>query len=187
MARKFIHILAGSFIAFLPFWIDYSWIIVMAIGFVAVNLANRYRHFFHAVYKVKRNSWGEVLFSIAVLICALIGPSPWIFAAAILHVSLADGLAAVTGIYLGHHHGVFYRVWKHHKTAIGTAVFTLLSFFIVALTLMTDSGFASINHIWPVLIWLPVLTTAVENLGVHGLDNLFLPLVVVAALTPLQY
>ena len=33
-ARKFVHIIAGSFIAFLPFWVSYGWIAVLAVGFI---------------------------------------------------------------------------------------------------------------------------------------------------------
>jgi dolichol kinase len=185
-SRKFIHIIIGTFIAFLPFWMGYEWVVLLSLGFVASSIINHYTHIFRAGYAVKRKSWGEIFFALAVLICAALRPSPWIFMAAILHVSLADGLAAVVGKWLGEHHGVHYKVFRHHKTAIGTATFMVVSFLILAVTVIGDPGFRIGTSIWPALVWLPVITTATENVGVYGLDNFLLPLVVVAALMPLH-
>lgn len=95
LARKFVHICCGTFIAFLPLWVSYNWIMILAIGFVIANVINRYVDFFHAIHSVRRKSWGDVLFGVGVFIVALFQPEPWLFTVAILQVSLADGLAAI--------------------------------------------------------------------------------------------
>jgi dolichol kinase len=186
IARKLIHIAAGSFIAFLPFWMDYGYIVVLALGFIVVNIVNHYEHVFHSIFSVKRRSVGDILFSVAILLCAIVGPDKWIFAAAILHVSLADGLAAVVGTYLGHYHGQFYRILRHQKSVIGSAAFMLISFFLIATAVVMGQGFVADAATIVMLLVLPIFTTVAEGVGIYGIDNLLLPMMVLFALQSIQ-
>lgn len=182
LARKFVHISSGVFIAFLPFWVDYSWIMVLSIGFVIANVINRYTNYFHAIHAVKRKSWGDVLFGVGVFIVAWFEPSPWIFAASILQVSLADGLAAVAGVTYGRTHGRYY-LFTQPKSVIGSFVFLVTSIIIIAGLFLVDSYFADPLALWPVVVMLPLLLVCVENLAVYGTDNVFLPVVTLAVLS----
>jgi phytol kinase len=186
-ARKTIHIMAGTFIAFLPFWLDYGWIVILAIGFIAVNAVNHIDNIFKSIFSVKRRSWGDLLFSFAILVCALVEPDKWIFAAAILHVSLADGLAALVGTSLGKHHGVLYRIFHHEKSAIGSATFLLVSFFLTAMAVLMAAGFSSDASTAMALVLIPIAATILEGVGIYGVDNLTLPTFVLAALTLAQH
>jgi len=182
LARKFVHITAGVFIAFLPFWVTYEWIMVLAVGFVIVNFVNRYVNFFHAIHAVKRKSWGDVLFGVGVFIVAYFQPPAWIFAAAILQVSLADGLAAVAGVTYGKKHGRYY-LFGQPKSVIGSVVFLSSSAFIIINLLLLDSYFADPLALAPITIMLPLLLMCVENLAVYGTDNIALPVVTLIALS----
>ncbi len=182
LARKFVHISSGVFIAFLPFWVSYTWIMVLAIGFVIANVVNRYTNYFHAIHAVKRKSWGDVLFGVGVFAVAWFQPSPWLFAAAILQVSLADGLAAVAGVTYGRSHGRYY-LFGQPKSVIGSLVFVGVSMILTAGLFVADSYFANALTLWPVVIMLPLLLVCVENLAVYGTDNVFLPLVTLAVLS----
>ena len=209
--RKFAHIGSGTFIAFLPFWMAYRWIAVLAVGFIVVNVFNHYfsklsvhakrinnNHIrlvigavmvasgSHAINSVKRRTWGDVLFGLAVLACALVRPHPWIFAAAILHVALADGFAAIAGVAIGKHHGYHYKVFGATKTFIGTWTFILVSFVILSVVLLVDPGFVSPTDLWPLLIWTPPLLAVIENIGIYGLDNFLLPVATLAMLQALM-
>lgn len=206
-SRKFAHILSGIFIAFLPFWMPYRWIAVLAVGFVVVNIFNHYftnptiriKNINHkwlkivvgasvvasgvrAINSVKRKTWGEVLFGVAILACAILSPAPWIFAAGVLQVAVADGLAALAGVYLGRHHGFHYKIFGSSKTLIGSWTFFISSLAVVTMVLMFGPEFTSAGALWPIIIWLPLLLTGVENLAVFGFDNLLLPLVTVVLL-----
>lgn len=182
LARKFVHITCGVFIAFLPFWVSYNWIMVLAVGFVIANIANRYINFFHAIHSVRRKSWGDVLFGVGVFAVAWFEPSPLLFAVAMLQVSLADGLAAVAGVTYGEKHGKYY-LFTQPKTVVGSAVFLGVSAIILAIGLFASSYFVDPTQMWPLVVMLPLMLVCVENLAVFGLDNLALPLVTLGVLS----
>ncbi len=173
-ARKFVHIVAGSYIAFFPFWISYGWIMVLAVGFVIANLLNRYSTVFHAIHAIKRKTWGDILFGLGIFLTAALRPEPWLFTAAILHVSLADGLAAVIGARFGKHH---YKFLDHVKTPIGSLTFLITSFVIVLVSVHFGhlSGTYSLSAL---LIFLPLLATLIVNISGFGTDNITLPMAV---------
>jgi dolichol kinase len=182
LARKFVHISSGIFIAFLPFWVEYRWIMVLAVGFVIVNIINRYTNFFHAIHAVKRKSWGDVLFGVGVFIVAFFEPNPWFFTASILQVSLADGLAAVAGVTYGQSHGRYY-LFGQPKSVVGSAIFLVTSFGILTGLLLIDSYFADPISLWPMVVMLPLLLVSLENLAVYGTDNVVLPVATLAVLS----
>ncbi|MFZ1324094.1 MAG: hypothetical protein WAQ57_02970, partial [Candidatus Saccharimonadales bacterium] len=182
LARKFVHISSGIFIAFLPFWVEYRWIMVLAVCFIIANIINRYTNYFHAIHAVKRKSWGDVLFGAGVLIVAAFEPAPWIFTASILQVSLADGLAAVAGVTYGRTHGRYY-LFGQPKSLIGSAVFLVVSIIIIAGVLLVDGYFADPAALWPFAVMLPLLLVCIENLAVYGTDNIALPAAALLALS----
>jgi dolichol kinase len=182
VARKFVHITAGSFIAFLPFWVDYTWIKILAVGFIIVNLINHYTNTFHAIRAVRRKSAGDILFGAGVLAVALFEPPAWLFAVSILQVSLADGLAAIAGVTYGEKRGKYY-LFGQPKSIIGSVVFLICSMLILAITFTTAEYFADPLAMWPVVAMLPLLLMCAENLSVYGTDNLVLPLVTFTVLS----
>lgn len=181
LARKSVHISTGVFIAFLPYWVDYFWIMVLAVGFITVNLLNRKIDTFHAIHSVRRKSWGDVLFGVGVFAVAFLQPAPWIFTVAILQVSLADGLAALAGVTYGKKHGRYY-LFTQPKSIIGSVVFLVSSAVIITAGFVFSDYIASAIQLWPVIIILPLLLMCVENLAVFGFDNLALPLATIAVL-----
>lgn len=96
-----------------------------------------------------------------------------------MHLSLADGLAAVVGDRYGKKNK--YKVLKETKSVAGTLTFWIVSTIIVAGVFMFGpvefSGFA-----WPLLLWLPVAAAALENVSPRGADNLIVPFAVMLAL-----
>lgn len=184
LARKFVHITCGVVIAFLPFWVDYTWIMVLAVGFIMANIANRYLDFFHAIHSVRRKSWGDVLFGAGVFAVAWFQPSAWLFAVAMLQVSLADGLAAVAGVTYGEKHGKYY-LFTQPKTVVGSAVFLGVSAIVLIIGFIGSSYIADPAQMWPLVVMLPLMLVCIENLAVFGLDNLALPLVTLGVLSML--
>lgn len=140
-----------------------------------VNLLNHKIKFFHAIRSVRRKSWGDVLFGVGVLAVAVFQPDPWLFAIAVLQVSLADGLAAVIGVKYGDKHGKYY-LFGQPKSIAGSAAFLVVSAVILVAGLFASSYFVDPLQLWPALIMLPLLLVCLENLAVFGADNLVLPL-----------
>lgn len=178
-ARKFVHIAVGSYVAFWPYFMSWRQIQLMSLAFFIVVFISLKRNVFHAIHGVKRRTWGELCFPVGIGLSALIAPAPIVFTAAILHLSLADGLAAVVGQRYGIIHR--YSVRNYTKTLVGTLVFFVISLMIVTGTLLV-SGTIITWPLVPLLVWLPVAATVVENVAVAGTDNIFVPLLVIVIL-----
>jgi dolichol kinase len=172
-ARKFVHILAGSFIAFLPFIISYNLLTLLAVGFIIANLLNRYTtlfKLFHAIHTITRKSWGDLLFGLGILCAALLRPSKWLFVGAILQVALADGLAAVIGTRAKKK----YIIFDHAKSITGTSTFFVVSVLIVLF--IVSLGHLTGYNFFALFLIIPLTMTLLENVSGYGSDNIVLPL-----------
>lgn len=178
-ARKFVHILVGSFVAFWPYFLSWQQIQLMSLAFLVVVIISWQKNIFHAVHQVQRKTWGELFFPIGIGLSAVIAPEPLIFTAAILHLSLADGLAAVVGKKYGLLHQ--YKIGNYTKTLMGTLTFWFTSTLIIFATLLISSSDSQWSMI-PIIVWLPLTATLIENVAVMGTDNLFVPLLIVGVL-----
>jgi len=177
VTRKFIHISVASFAASWPFFMDWNQVyLISMLMFVGIVLS-RFMHLFGAIHGVKRRTWGELFFAMSIGICAVLGQSPWGFAAAMLVMGMADGFAALVGTLIDNTHR--YKVFGHFKSREGTITFFLISMIILF-------ACASLGDLSPTL-WkiagLATLATILENVSVGGTDNLFVPLAVVVFIT----
>ncbi|MDZ7786482.1 MAG: hypothetical protein U5L95_05175 [Candidatus Saccharibacteria bacterium] len=182
-SRKFIHMLIGTYGAAWPFfmsWEQIKFVAFLAVGFI---IFMRLSGIFHSVYSVRRKSWGDLVAPGTIGILAILEPSKLVFAAAVLHIALADGLAAVIGTRYGK--GNTYRVLWNKKSVVGTLTFVIMSFnILVWLYVRGEVGFTPITL--PALLVIPFATAYIENISPWGTDNLFVPLTVVALLGSLQ-
>ena len=171
-SRKFIHITVGSFVAFWPFFLSWREIELLSVAFFVVVAVSRYLNLFQAIHSVQRSTWGELFFALAVGAIALVTHDQWIYAAALLQMSLADGLAAVIGVRFGRTSR--YHVFGQEKSLIGSLTFLLVSIAIlIGYSLQAPGvGFSA------GLIGIAMAATVGENVGVKGSDNLLVPLLV---------
>jgi len=176
--RKFVHITVGSFVAFWPFYMGFHTIQLISVAFLIVVIASRYLKIFHAVHVADRKTWGDVMFAVGIGLAAIFTKTDWIFMAAILHLSLADGLAALMGKKFGKTNR--YKVLGHEKSVVGTLTFIEVSVAIIGIVLIYGP-FASVN-LFPTIIWLPLAAAALENVGIYGLDNVFVPILITLSL-----
>ncbi len=182
-SRKFMHILIGSFGAFWPFFMTWRQIQFVAFLAVVFIIFMRFSGIFHSVYSVRRKSWGDLVAPATIGLLATLQPSKLVFTAAVLHIALADGLAAVIGTRYGSKNT--YKVLWNKKSVIGTATFIVMSFnILVWLFVRGEVGFTPISL--PALFIIPFVSAYIENIAPWGSDNLFVPLTVVALLGMLQ-
>lgn len=177
LSRKFVHITVGCFVAFWPFFLSWTEILLLSGAFVLVVSLSKYFKIFKAIHSVQRPTYGELFFGLAVGATALITESKGIYAVALLQMSLADGLAAIIGMRYGLDNR--YKVLGATKSVAGTA-----TFFAVSIALL--SGFTIITGVplaIPIMIGLAATATLLENLGSYGLDNLLVPLSIAIVLT----
>lgn len=178
-ARKFVHIIVGSFVAFWPWFLDWDQIVGLSVAFIVVISISRYLHVFRAIHSVHRPTWGELFFAVIVGLLALTTSDDWVYMAALLHMSLADGLAAIIGVHLGR--TTRYSIVGHVKSFVGTGTFFLVS---VGILLVYSVGSGVVLNLGEIL-GIAIVATVLENISTRGFDNLSVPLWVALALSHL--
>lgn len=178
LSRKAVHIIVGSFVAFWPLYLSWFQIELLSLAFVVVTVMSMKLKLFKALHSVQRPTWGEVCFGAAVGIVAFITHSPAIYAMALLHMSLADGLAAIVGVRYGTSNA--YMLFGNKKSLVGTLTFMLVSTaifvsFIWQQQVDFQAGFVP----------LIVAATLLENVAIVGLDNLLVPVLIALAVKQL--
>lgn len=176
VGRKFVHITVGSFVAFWPFFLSWTEIKVLSVAFLIVVGVSKYLHVFRAIHSVQRPTLGELYFALAVGSVALITHNKWIYLTALLQMSLADGLAAIIGTSFGK--STRYHMFHHAKSVVGTLTFFVISTIILVLYSAYSGTTLGVGFIFA----LAAAASLVENVGVRGLDNLFVPLLIAGAL-----
>lgn len=182
VGRKLVHVTVGMYVAFWPYFMTWQEIRVMCLAFFVVVLISQKLNTFRAIHEVNRRTHGELLFPVGILIASLLTTNALIFTAAVLHLALADGFAAILGTLYGQRR--HYRVFSYKKSVVGTLTFLVISFLLVGYVVLMQGSSHALANIW-ILIWLPLTAAFMENVGVLGLDNVFVPLVVVAGLNTL--
>ena len=177
--RKFIHILSAGFIAFWPWLISWKTIEIIGVAMLAVVLLNHRHKTFHMDGDIRRQTYGGMLFAVAVILCAALTNQPVFFAIAILHLGLADGFAAVAGEY---YKKLRYKVFGYRKSVYGSMVFWLVSLCILSFGLLFVNDSIPFNHYALTLFALPPTLTLLENISIAGFDNLTVPVTVVLVL-----
>lgn len=177
LGRKSVHITVGTFVAFWPLFLSWQQIIGLSIAFIVGITISRFFNIFSAIHSVQRPTWGEVYFAAVVGLLALATQDGWIYMAALLHMALADGLAAIIGVEFGKK--TRYVVFGHTKSIIGS-----LTFFIVSLGIIAVYSYANQVTVGPlVFAVVALMATALENVSPKGLDNITVPVWVAVALT----
>jgi phytol kinase len=174
--RKFIHVTVGCFVAFWPWLLTWRQIEALSLLFLVVIIISKLTRFFQAIHSVQRPTLGELFFAVAVGMVALVTHDRWIYAAALLQMALADGLAAIIGVQYGNR--LKYLVFKYPKSVVGT-----ITFFVVSAAILAAYQHASGQVLgYSFILSLSLVATAVENLAVWGTDNLLVPLLIAVVL-----
>lgn len=176
LSRKFIHIAVGSFVAFWPFWLGWNEIRFLGAAFLIAVVVSKYLGVFRAIHSVQRPTWGEVCFALAVGSVTLITQDKWIYAASLLQMALADGIAALAGTRYGERNS--YVVLGHTKSMVGTGAFIVVSYTIL---LSYSIAIVPVGIVWCLAV--AVGAAILENFAVYGLDNLLVPLFVASMLS----
>ena len=175
-SRKFVHITVGTFVAFWPFFLTWNEIRLLSLAFIVVILVSKWFGIFKAIHSVQRPTSGEVYFAVVVGLLTFIRHSKAIYATSLMIMSLADGMAAITGVKYGKRNR--YLVFGHPKSVVGSLTFLAISVAILSYYSWHSQELG--------LVYIAVLSlgaTAAENFGIRGLDNLFVPLVIAAVLS----
>ncbi len=176
-ARKLLHIVIGAYVATWPAFLSFTAIQNISAAFLVVVLLSQRFNIFKAINDVKRKTWGDVLYALGIGLAATLTRDPWIFAVAILFMSLSDGMAGLVGSHFGKNS--LYTIFGNKKSIVGTLAFILCSFAI----LIGIQTVHSLSLSPLMFVVLPFMAAALENLGALGSDNILIPVLVVLALS----
>ena len=172
VGRKFVHVTVGTFVAFWPYFLDWTEIRLLSLAFFVVVLASMHLGVFKAIGSVQRPTYGEIFFALSVGLLTTITTSKGIYAAAILQMALADGFAAIIGGRFGTQNK--YHLYGRTKSLAGSA-----AFFVISLGLLIGySHFSDNGLIWQYVLVGSLGATLLENIAALGFDNLLVPLAV---------
>ena len=182
VSRKLIHMGTGVIVAFTPYLLEWHEIQILSIAFLAVIFTSSQFKIFRSIHSVKRFTKGEVLYAVGIGICAFLEPANWVFVAAILHLAIADALAAVVGIKWGKR--TSYMILSHGKSMLGSLVFFYISMGIMFSAFLFVSP-ANLPDAYLLLVVAPAILTVLENISWYGLDNVTIPVMVIVLLSGL--
>ncbi len=175
-ARKLVHMFTAVQVSAWPLYLEWFEIRLISVALLVGFVVSMRLKWFRSIGSVSRLSYGEVLFALVIGGLTLITDSPSIYAAAMLHLGLADGMAALVGTRWGKMTG--YRVFGASKSLVGSTAFFVTSVAIlVAFSLLAPSGLA-----WQYIAIGASLATILENVGILGTDNILVPTFIVALL-----
>ncbi len=185
-ARKFIHILAGVWIAFWPFYVPLDGIFVLGAVMCTMLIYSRLTNLFHAIYDVKRRTYGDIFYALGFMACAFVGRVDWIFTVSILLLALADGGAAVVGRYCGASNSYLVFGSKQLKKSVsGTIAFLAFAVLSVGIGWLVGGDLVLRENILIGFLYLPIIAALFENTMPYGLDNLATPLIATLLLNSL--
>lgn len=179
LTRKLVHVGMGLVVLPFPWLFHESWPVIIlgglaVITLLVVRLLPTWRQRIgNALYSVARESFGEIYFTLAVVIVFMLARGePMLFVVPILILALADSIAALVGMRYGATH---YTTLDGRKSAEGSGAFFIVAFLSCHLPLLL---FTDVGHTESLLIGLTLglLVTLLEAIAWRGLDNLFIPL-----------
>jgi phytol kinase len=177
LTRKFVHMSVGTFVAVWPFFLSWQWIELLSAAFLVTLIISVKFNIFRSIHAVKRGVAGELLFALAIGVLALTVHDKWVFLAAMLNLSLGDGIAAVTGTLWGG--STQYKIFGRTKSWVGTSAFLVtsvgVSIFYVAVGPAAPS--------FTILVMAPIIATLAENVATRGADNLVMPVLLALVLS----
>ena len=190
-ARKFVHIVIALFAATWAYYLSSTVIVFISLILVCiVILVKRYK-LLQSFRAVNRVTYGEIWFPLGIGVSAIMFLNPDVYAVAILHMGLADGMAAVIGVYLGKRAGQF-KIRGSIKSIAGTSTFIAVSFGIYLAFWTKADSLEIFSQSLPLAVIISlssaILVATVEVLAPKGSDNIAVPVVagVLAVLPSLQ-
>jgi phytol kinase len=171
VTRKLSHILAGVGAALLPFVLSFNQIALLGAIFVPAVYLSMRGNWFKSVHKVRRSTYGEVYFPLAIAVCALLFPDRLLFTYGVLVIGVSDALASLLGQRYGRKK---FKAPAGQKSIVGSTAFFISSAIIGAtLTLIfVDTSIAQ-AVVWSIV--LAAILTIIEARANKGLDNLYVP------------
>ena len=183
-SRKIIHIFMGAICMSFP-WIFQHVISVQILGIAAAIALALLRSkklkikIASALFSVERSSIGELLFPLSVVwLFTIAHQSPILYLISLLLLTFADAFSALVGTKYGQLH---YKTLSGNKTLEGSLTFFCVAFFCCFIPLFLSTEY-SLIQILLISLTVSLISTFLEGIASHGLDNLLIPIATYLAL-----
>lgn len=182
ISRKIVHSCSGGIGLTLPFFIQNHWIILILAVFFALILflSNKY-HFLKSINSVDRVTVGSTLFPFVLYVCYFIHQAHAdliYYYLPILVLAISDPIAALVGKKLKFRP---YVVFGNTKTLGGSLAFFVSSSIICSLLLIQLTNLNG-TELSSMVLLISIVATLSESISVNGLDNVTVPLSILALL-----
>ena len=179
-ARKLVHITIALYASTWAFYLSPLLIALISVILIGAVIVVQKYNILHSMRSVRRVTYGEIWYPVGIGISALLFHNPYVYAIAILHMGLADGLAAVVGMGMGKHARKF-KVAGMTKSLAGTLVFITTSFIVYFAywVLFSNQTFFQESILYAAIISISsaILVAMTELLSPKGSDNVIVPVV----------
>lgn len=170
LVRKLAHLSCGILAAFLPVFMSFTSVMVVAALFIPFMLVSRKLGIFPSVHRAERTTLGEVYFPLGVGLAAAAYPAMVPYTFGVLVMAVSDALAALAGSRWGRRE---YSVFGAHKTITGSAVFFASTVALTVGALAASVGLSPASLAAGLAAAL--VLTALEGVLAGGIDNAVLP------------
>lgn len=174
VTRKINHMLCAVIVAMLPLYISYTEIAILGAIFTFVLLGSKKLGIFNSIHSVKRKTYGEVWFPLAVTVLALLQLSRSTFVVALLVMGFSDTLANIVGKKWGTH---TYLIWGHTKSFEGSMACFVCTLVIIMASLLATNSLQGLFSLLISCVAISALVTLAEAISPSGSDNFTIPLV----------
>ena len=180
-ARKYVHILCASYVAFWPYFLPRLQIVILGLLFIVVLVVVKKLKLFKSIRAVQRANYGEIWYALGICIAALVFGSNLIFTFAILQMALADGFAAVVGVALKRKANIF-KFNGLKKSQAGSLTFFGISFILnitywaIFTNFGTNFGALGVTHLAIYSVISASFLTIAEVISPRGSDNIIIPI-----------
>lgn len=179
-SRKFVHILVGNWVFFLPKFTALWAAMLLPVSFIVVNYLS-HKHKLISAMERDDDSMGTVFYAVSLSILVFLGfVTGWLSIPFIgmLTMSYGDGLAAIVGQRWGR---PITAGWMKGRSMAGSATVFVVSLVITAtaltaFALVQGAGDRGTLIIMSIAIATALLATFAESIGIKGSDNLTLPI-----------
>lgn len=175
--RKLVHLGGGAICLAFPFVLNSTWTVAaLAVGLLNLFLAGKRWGFLRSLHGVERRSRGAEYYPLMVVVLFWMAHDrPWLYAAALLTLAVADALAALVGGQFGRLH---YQIDDEYKSVEGSLTFFVAAFAAIfwPLVASSDPELPGASHRVAVACVAAALVTVFEAVARHGRDNLWVPL-----------
>lgn len=179
-ARKLVHITIAVYASTWAFYLNNQLIILISLILIASVVIAQKKRILKSMKSVGRVTYGEVWYPIGIGVSALLFHNPYVYMLAILHMGLADGLAAVVGKSMGKN-ARRYKIAGTTKSIAGSLVFFATSFIVYFgyWEIFADQSalYASAMLVFVVSLSSALLVTITEVIAPKGSDNIIVPVI----------